>query len=91
MQLPCQRPGSERREECSFYGFVVSGIHIEIREQDENSVWYYVCADKVYDDLFHGTCLYVASCLEHALDFIKERLVPYEEPEERAEEGTSGV
>ena len=33
-------------DECSFYGFVVSGIHIEIREQDENSFWFYVCADK---------------------------------------------
>lgn len=77
-------------EECSFYGFVVSGVHIEIRgdDNDPDFVWYYVYADKVYDDLFHGGCLYVAMCLEHALDFIAQYLAPYKEPEEKAEEGS---
>ena len=38
-----------------------------------------MCAAKVYDNLFHGTCLYVTSCLKYILDFIREHLVPYEE------------
>ena len=38
-----------------------------------------MCAAKVYDDLFHGTCLYVTSCLKYTLDLIREHLVPYEE------------
>ena len=38
-----------------------------------------MCAAKVYDNLFHGTCLYVTSCLKYTLDFIREHLVPYEE------------
>lgn len=76
-------------EECSFYGFVVSGVHIEIRgDDDPDFVWYYVCADKVYDDLFSGRCLYVTSCLDSALDFIAQNLVPYKEPEEKADEGS---
>lgn len=76
-------------EECSFYGFVVSGVHIEIRgDDDPDFVWYYVCADKVYDDLFSGRCLYVTSCLDYALDFIAQNLVPYKEPEEKADEGS---
>lgn len=77
-------------EECSFYGFVVSGVHIEIRADDDDiipdSVWYFVYVDKVYDGLFHGKCLYAAICLDHALDFIDQYLTPYQEQEEKADE-----
>lgn len=75
-------------DDCSFYGFVVSGVHIEIRGDDvkPDFVWYYVCADKVYDGLFSGKCLHVALCLEHALEFIAEKLTPYQEQEEKADE-----
>lgn len=75
-------------DDCSFYGFVVSGVHIEIWGDDvkPDFVWYYVCADKVYDGLFSGRCLHVALCLEHALEFIAEKLTPYQEQEEKADE-----
>lgn len=93
MKLPKRKEkfivdASYEGEECSFYGFVVSGVHIELWGDDNNPdfVWYCVCADKVYDGLFRGRCLHVALCLEHALDFIAEHLLPYEEPEEKAEE-----
>lgn len=77
-------------EQYSFYGFVVSGVHIEIRGDDDNPdfVWYFVYADKVYDGLFHGGCLYAAMCLQHALDFIAQYLVPYKESEEEIEKGS---
>lgn len=75
-------------DKCSFYGVVVSGVHIEIRGDDvkPDFVWYYVCADKVYDGLFSGRCLHVALCLEHALEFIAEKLTPYQEQEEKTDE-----
>lgn len=75
-------------EGCSLYGFVVSGVHIEIRG-DENDVWYYVRADKVYDDLLCAGYLYAALCLEDALNFIAEYFVPYEEPKEKADNGSA--
>lgn len=72
-----------------YRGFVVSGVHIEIRADDNRPdfVWYCVYADKVYDDLYRGGCLYVALCLDHALDFIAQYLTPYQEQEEKVDEG----
>lgn len=72
-------------EECSFYGVVVSGVHIEIWGDDNKPdfIWYYVCADKVDDRFLFGRCLHVALCLEHALDFIARYLIPYQEQEEK--------
>lgn len=73
-----------------YRGFVVSGVHIEIRADDNRPdfVWYCVYADKVYDDLYRGGCLYVALCLDHALDFIAQYLTLYQEQEEKSDEGS---
>lgn len=77
------------------YGKVVSGVHVEIRADDDNPsvLWYYVRADRVYDDgdsaFLYGRHLYAALIMEHALDYVAEHLTPYQEQEEGSNETTN--
>lgn len=75
-----------------FYGNVVSGVHLEVRADDEvpDKLWYYVCVDRVYEgDIIsrYGCYLYGSFTLEGAFDCIAQYLTPYQEQEEKADEG----
>lgn len=71
-----------------FSSFVVSGVHIELwgDEKVPDAAWFYVIAECV-DDVYNYKCLHATQCLEQALNFIEKCLIPYEEPEEKVEEG----
>lgn len=75
------------------HGRVVSGIHIVIRADEDipDQFWYYVRFDAEYEgDVISccGGCVYASRTLERALDFIAQYLTPYQEQEEKADEGS---
>lgn len=74
-----------------FYGNIVSGVHVEIRADEDNPdrLWYYVRVDKAYEGdivLLYGGYARASLTLEGALDYVAQHFVPYQEQEEESDE-----
>lgn len=82
---------TEKKSPC--YGNVVSGVHLDVRTDEDNPdrLWYYVRVDRAYEgDVIscYGGYVYASLTLEGALDYVAQYLTPYQEQEEKADEGS---
>lgn len=81
---------TEKKSPC--YGNVVSGVHLDVRADEDNPdrLWYYVRVDRAYEgDVIscYGGYVYASLTLEGALDYVAQYFTPYQEQEEKSDEG----
>lgn len=75
-------------ETSRFYGNVVSGVHLDVRADEDNPdrLWYYVRVDRAYEGdvvSLYGGFVSASLTLEGAFEYVAHYFTPYQEQEEK--------